>query len=520
MFRSETKGAPFKSTTTTVQRVAARVPQRYNPMATVHPLLYPTPPMSRPLARSSKLRLLLVDEDVGIWSACRELESGLGFVTNTAPALRIARDRLRDEAFDLLLLDLNALPEEGLALLDEIKELHPGVGVIVTSACVSVFSAVDVMHAGVFEYLPKPFSRDELAAVLERCAARAGCRCFSETPCLSRGLTKMICQSPEMEKLLHILSSVAKGSHPVLIMGERGVGKELVARTIHANGLHADRPFVSIDCRSVASSSLASELFALVKQPPAGPDRPKRGFPVTSPGGTIFLDNIGGLSIDLQAKLFQVMRGKDIRFAEVGHQTAVQVRFLTATDHDLAEMVEQGRFRKDLYHSLSVVNLRIPALRDRKQDIPLLATHFLDQMSCRTGTTHTLSIDVLHTLTEYEWPGNIRELEHSIASACVLASGFVLQIDDLPTQLQRFHRLKNRRAPAVLGSLVTSSEPQQGCTCSVPLLPIADLEKQAILSALRSSKGDKVSIARDLGIAKTTLYRKLKKYGVVATRGL
>jgi DNA-binding NtrC family response regulator len=195
------------------------------------------------------------------------------------------------------------------------------------------------------------------------------------------------------------------------------------------------------------------------------------------------------------------------------HRVTINVRILAATNRNLAAMVEQGRFRKDLYYRLSVVNLRIPPLRERKQDIPLLAAHFLERMSRETGTIHTLSDDALRTLVDYEWPGNVRELEHSLDRACTLSSGPVLHLGDLPTQLQNFH-LQNRRAVNVVAAPLGAP----GST-RTPVLPLAQLEKQAILETLSKLNGDKLLTARLLGIGKTTLYRKLKEYGIGAPEG-
>ncbi len=471
----------------------------------------------------SKLRLLVVDQDTVISAVCREWASALGLVAEIAVTPHVVRNRLSDGFVDVLLVDLDTLLGEGLALLDEIRELHPSVGVIVMFASALVTGAAEALRAGATEVIPKPFTRSELTTVLERtmerCLVAGVSRRLGETLHSPHSLGNIVGRSPEMDKLQHLLSRVVKSSHPVLIMGERGVGKELVARTIHANGVHADRPFVSVDCSSLAPALMASELFGFVKDSSEGADQPKSGFSTTLPGGTIFLDNIGELTMNLQAKLFHALERKDFRFAKVSNQIAVQVRVLAAADHTLATIIKKGYFRMDLYHRLNVVHLFIPSLRDRRQDIPLLATHFLEQISRKTGITHTLSIDVLQTLVKYEWPGNVRELENSIATACSRSPGFVLQIGDLPVQLQSCY-LEAQRAAQVVSTSVGSSEPQQGSTCSAAVIPIADLEKQAILNALSSSKGDRVSIARKLGIGKTTLYRKLKEYGVGKTESV
>jgi DNA-binding NtrC family response regulator len=474
--------------------------------------------MSRPVERSGKLHLLVVDEDAAVRSACCEIATDLGFVPQTVSSIAAARTLLRGQGIDILLLDLRAPLEEGLELLNEIKALNPALVVVVMTAFATVPAAVEAMRTGAADYLAKPFALDELTAVLERAleqtkerrTVEAASRRLRESLRSGQGLGNMIGRSAEMDKLYRILAKVAQSSHPVLILGESGVGKELVARSIHSNGPHADRPFVPIDCGSLVPTLMESELFGYVKGAFTGANRGKDGLLASAQGGTVFLDEIGELPLDLQAKLLRALQEKEVRPVGATHRIAINVRILAATNRNLAAMVEQGRFRKDLYYRLSVVNLRIPPLRERKQDIPLLAAHFLERMSRETGTTHTLSDDALRTLVEYEWPGNVRELEHSLDRACTLSSGPVLHLGDLPTQLQNFH-LQNRRqaapAAAVLGAPGSSR---------APVLPLAQLEKQAILETLRKLNGDKLLAARLLGIGKTTLYRKLKEYGIAA----
>jgi DNA-binding NtrC family response regulator len=481
-------------------------------MATTVPVTFPVTTMSRPVERIGKLHLLVVDEDAAIRSACCEIAIDLGFVPQTVTSISAARTLLRDQGIDILLLDLRTPLEEGLGLLNEIKVLNPALMVVVMTAFATVPAAVEAMRTGAADYLTKPFAMDELAAVLERALERrtveGESRRLRESLRSPQGLGNMIGRSPEMDKLYRILAKVAQSSHPVLILGESGVGKELVARSIHSNGPHADRPFVPIDCGSLVPTLMESELFGYVKGAFTGANRAKEGLLASAQGGTVFLDEIGELPLDLQAKLLRALQEKEVRPVGGTHRVAINVRILAATNRNLAAMVEQGRFRKDLYYRLSVVNLRIPPLRERKQDIPLLAAHFLERMFRETGTSHTLSDDVLRTLVEYEWPGNVRELENSLDRACTLSSGPVLHLGDLPTQLQNFH-LQNRRpgpaAPTVLAAAATAR---------TPVLPLAQLEKQAILETLRKLNGDKLLAARLLGIGKTTLYRKLKEYGI------
>jgi DNA-binding NtrC family response regulator len=486
-------------------------------MAITVPVTFPVTTMSRPVERTGKLHLLVVDEDAAIRSACCEIAADLGFVPQTVSSIEAARTLLRDQGIDILLLDLRTPLEEGLGLLHEIKALNAGLVVVVMTAFATVPAAVEAMRTGAADYLTKPFAMDELAAVLERAAERRTVegvsRRLRESLRSGQGLGNMIGRSPEMDKLYRILAKVAQSSHPVLILGESGVGKELVARSIHSNGPHADRPFVPIDCGSLVPTLMESELFGYVKGAFTGANRSKEGLLASAQGGTVFLDEIGELPLDLQAKLLRALQEKEVRPVGATHRVAINVRILAATNRNLAAMVEQGRFRKDLYYRLSVVNLRIPPLRERKQDIPLLAAHFLERMSRETGTIHTLSDDALRTLVDYEWPGNVRELEHSLDRACTLSSGPVLHLGDLPTQLQNFH-LQNRRSMTIAAAPLGAP----GST-RTPVLPLAQLEKQAILETLSKLNGDKLLTARLLGIGKTTLYRKLKEYGIGAPEG-
>jgi two-component system response regulator HydG len=314
----------------------------------------------------------------------------------------------------------------------------------------------------------------------------------------------MIGRAPEMEKLYRILSKVAVTSHPVLILGESGTGKELVARTIHAYGPNSQKPFLPVDCGSLVPTLIESELFGYVKGAFTGANRSKDGLLVSAEGGTVFLDEIGELSLDLQAKLLRALQEKEVRPVGATHRIPIKARIVAATNRDLAAMVEKGTFRKDLFYRLNVVNLRLPSLRDRREDIPLLAAHFLDRISREHGRKFNLSDEALRTMMRYDWPGNVRELENSVERACALSSGPILHLGDLPTQLQQ-QGLEERRA-------TVAGEPENGGAAAVKTL--AELEREAILGAIRALNGDKLQAAKMLGIGKTTLYRKLKEYGV------
>jgi DNA-binding NtrC family response regulator len=457
-----------------------------------------------------KLYLLIVDSDPATRSACAEIAASLGYAVESTGDLGQARSLLRGHAADILLVNLPANANLGLELISEVKLLYPALSVIAMTASGSVNAAVEAMRCGACDYLTKPFTMDELSTVLDRAAlnhtADTATRQLRERLRLSQGLGSIIGHSGEMEKIYRILSKVAQSTHPVLVLGESGTGKELVARTIHSFGPNSQKPFLPVDCGSLVPTLIESELFGYVKGAFTGANRSKDGLLVSAEGGTVFLDEIGELSLDLQAKLLRALQEKEVRPVGATHRVPIKARIVAATNRDLAEMVERGTFRKDLFYRLNVVNLRLPALRDRREDIPLLAAHFLDRISREHEIKFMLSDEALRTMMRHDWPGNVRELENAVERACALSSGPVLHLGDLPTQLQQ-QGLAAHRAAAI----ATEDERE---TEELPVKALADLEREAILGAIRTLNGDKLQAAKLLGIGKTTLYRKLKEYGI------
>jgi DNA-binding NtrC family response regulator len=459
-----------------------------------------------------RLHLLVVDVDGAVRSACAEIAATLGYAVESTGDLSQARSLLRGQTADILLVNLPSGSNEGLELVSEVKLLYPDTSVIAMTATGSVNAAVEAMRCGASDYLTKPFAMDELSTVLDRAAqshmADTTTRQLRERLRLSEGLGSMIGRSPEMEKLYRILSKVAQSTHPVLILGESGTGKELVARTIHAYGPNSQKPFLPVDCGSLVPTLIESELFGYVKGAFTGANRTKDGLLVSAEGGTVFLDEIGELSLDLQAKLLRALQEKEVRPVGATHRVPIKARIVAATNRDLAAMVEKGTFRKDLFYRLNVVNLRLPSLRDRREDIPLLAAHFLDRISREHNRKFTLSDEALRTMMRHDWPGNVRELENSLERATALSSGPVLHLGDLPTQLQQ-EGLQDNHDARHAGSV------EEAGVAGLPgVKPLADLEREAILCAIRALNGDKLLAARMLGIGKTTLYRKLKEYGI------
>ncbi len=465
--------------------------------------------VSHSVEPATPLHLLVVDADTAVRSACAEIAASLGYAVESTGDLSEARILLGGRAADILLVNLPYGSSQGLDLVAEVKALYPETAVIAMTASNSVHAAVEAMRCGAGDYLTKPFAMDELSAVLDRAAAShaagSATRQLRERLRLSQGLGAMIGRSPEMEKLYRILSKVAQSSHPVLILGESGTGKELVARTIHGYGPKAHKPFLPVDCGSLVPTLIESELFGYVKGAFTGAVRAKDGLLVSADSGTVFLDEIGELPMDLQARLLRALQEKEVRPVGATHCVPIRARIVAATNRDLASMVEKGAFRKDLFYRLNVVNLRLPPLRNRREDIPLLAAHFLDRISRERGQKFTLSGDALRTMMNHDWPGNVRELENAVERACTMSSGPVLHLGDLPTQLQQ-------QGLAAQHAAVAGDTPSTGAAPAVKTL--ADLEREAILNAIGALHGDKLQAAKLLGIGKTTLYRKLKEYGI------
>jgi two-component system response regulator HydG len=460
------------------------------------------------MERASMMHVLVVDDDTAIRTAVSDIARNLGFAVSSVDNAGAARSALKAHLADIVLLDLKMPGGGGLPLLEEIRTLYPETVVVVMTAYATVSSAVEAMRTGASEYLTKPFTLDELSDVLERASERrhfdTESRRLRERLRTAEGFGTLIGRSPEMERVYRILSKVAHTTHPVLILGESGTGKEVIARTIHYNGPNATQPFIPVDCGSLVPTLIESELFGYAKGAFTGANRSKEGLLATAGEGTVFLDEIGELPLDLQARLLRALQEKEIRPVGSNQRQPIHARILAATNRDLSAMVEQGKFRKDLYFRLNVVNVKLPSLRERRSDISLLAAHFLERRRRETGVLYTLSDDVLRVLSSYDWPGNVRELENTIERACALSSGPVLHLGDMPTQLQEYRMQAQHVAEPTTAQAALDDN----------ILTIAEMEKQAILNTLRQLNGDKLTAARLLGIGKTTLYRKLKEYGI------
>ncbi len=445
---------------------------------------------------AESLFLLIVDGDRSIRDLCTQIAGQMGFKVYAADNTRSALRQIELQPVDVVLLDSRQSERDGLDLLAKIKARHPQTEIIMLSGQATVDSVVTAMKSGACDFIRKPFKPEELRTLLVRAAGRLRNsledRISNGQLQSNPGYKTLLGASAEMQKLYRIIAKVAGSRHPVLVQGESGAGKETVARTIHEDGPFRDRPFIVVDCAAAAPQALETELFGLK----AGAAKAKEGTLALASAGTVFLDEIGEMPLETQGRLFRALQEKEFLPQGGPKPVPVNVRIIGATSSNLEAAVQQGTFRRDLYFRLNVVGLRLPPLRERKEDIRLLAEHFLERISEGKNLRHSISTEAMKLLLLYDWPGNVRELENCLERAAAMSHGAVLQSADFPPHIR------------------TATLRTNGAGCQTRILPLAELEKQAILEALQQLNGDKLMTARALGIGKTTLYRKLKEYGI------
>jgi DNA-binding NtrC family response regulator len=448
---------------------------------------------------AESLFLLIVDGERWVRDLCKDVAGSMGFKVYTAENPRAALRQMEIQPVDVVLLDVRLSAQEGMDLLAKFKEMHPQTEVIMVSGQASVDSVVTAMKSGACDFIRKPFKGEELRALLTRAAGRLRnsledriSREHLQTNPEHKGIQAL---SPEMQKLYRIIAKVATSKHPVLVQGESGTGKETVARAIHADGPLRERPFLLVDCASPAPGVLESELFGPTRTV-AGLPRMKEGTFLLASGSTVFFDEIGEMPLDIQGKLIRALQDREFHPQGSAKAIPVEVRIIASTSRDLEMAVQQGTFRRDLFFRLNVVGLRLPPLRDRKEDIRPLVEHFMERIGHAKQTQYSISAEAMKLLQLYNWPGNVRELENCLERAVAMSPGPVLQAADFP--------------PHIRTVILRTVSPEK----QARILPLAELEKQAILEALQQLNGDKLMTARALGIGKTTLYRKLKEYGI------
>jgi two-component system response regulator HydG len=454
------------------------------------------------------VRILLVDDETGIVDSLRILFRGEGYEVLTALGGAEAIQILSNEKPDLVVTDIRMPGVSGLEVLARSRELDPEVPVILMTAQASLQSAVRAVNEGAYYYLQKPFANDDLLAICRRASE------VRELRVENRRLKKEIkLQGKKWEnrpigknkgflEVLELAETVAPTDSTILLSGESGTGKEVIARYVHELSGRAEKPFFSVNCGALPENLLESELFGHVKGSFTGAVKDKEGLLVAAKGGTFFLDEIGEMTPATQVKLLRALQEREVIPVGATEAVTVDVRVIAASNRDLEEEIRRGSFRSDLYYRLNVIALHLPPLRERKEDIPLFAHHFLEKMSGREKITHdesetpTLSEEAMQALMVYDWPGNVRELENALERAAVVAASSEIRAEHLP------HRVLEAPSPQLV-----SDRP-------LPNPAMEVIERAYIEWVLQAEEGNKSRAAEVLGIDPSTLYRKLHRYGL------
>ena len=448
-------------------------------------------------------RILIVDDETAILNTLEILLRGEDFEVATARSGAEALELFEDVEPDLVLSDIRMPGLSGIELLTAIRQHDADLPVILMTAQASLQSAIQAVNQGAFYYLQKPFGNDELVALCRRALETRALK--RENRALKREIRRRersrvqrpVGRSRAFNEVLRLAETLAPPDSTVLITGESGTGKEILARYIHALSDRESGPFVSINCGALPENLLESELFGHVKGSFTGAVRDKEGLLVAARGGTFFLDEVGEMPPSLQVKLLRALQEREVIPVGATAPVPIDVRIIAATNRDLEHEMRRGAFRSDLYYRLNVITLHLPALRDRIDDIPLLAEHFLQRLGERNGGgARRLTGEALDALQRYDWPGNVRELENALERAAVLCKGEVIEKDALPERV-----VSPPKTPLV------SERPPETPTLEV-------IEQAYILWVLRTEGGNKARAAEVLGIDPSTLYRKLNRYGI------
>jgi two-component system response regulator HydG len=450
---------------------------------------------------STRNTILVVDDDTAHRTMLRTLVGGWGYEISEADDGGSAIDMVRQQPYDLVLMDVRMLKVSGLEALAAIKSINPAIPVVIMTAYSSVETAVAALTQGAHDYLTKPLDFDKLRITLERAMdhsrLKAENRLLRERLGLQFDRRHIIGQSAAMVRLFDSVAQVAPSEATVLIAGESGTGKELIAGAIHFNSSRRDGPFVRLNCAAITETLLESELFGHEKGAFTGADRRREGRFFQADGGSLLLDEVSEMPLPMQVKLLRVLQERE--FTRVGGDTVIRVdvRVIAATNKDLPELVSGGRFREDLYYRLNVVGLTLPALRERAEDIPLLALHFLEAFALKNRKeVKGFTPQAMDRLIRYAWPGNVRELMNAVERAVVMTRGDFLTEEDV--------------------SLIpTAAMPEPEQPAAAGARPLEEVEKATILITLKAADGNKSEAARRLGITRRTLHKKLKAYGVM-----
>jgi DNA-binding NtrC family response regulator len=449
------------------------------------------------IEKKLKGNILVVDDEERICEAVKKALERIGYAVETTNRALRALEKLQEDSFDMVICDIKMPEMDGITLLARIKEFDPSILVVVITGYASIESAVESMKKGAQEYIPKPFSPSHLRLVVERAFEQR--RLADENLYLKDELKQLngrdvvIGKSQAMQQVFELATKLAETDSSVLITGESGTGKEVVARLIHFHSLRANAPFVTVNCSAIPENLLESELFGHRKGAFTGALYTKRGSFELADGGTFFLDEIGDMKLEMQAKILRVLEEKMVKKLGSEEEMLVDVRVIAATNKDLGVEIRENRFREDLFYRLNIVQIAIPPLRDHKVDIPILARHFLRVFSTEMKKTVTdFSEDALNLMMGYDWPGNVRELKNTVERAVIFAkAGDVVRSSHFPPQ---FH----------------SATVQQRSSPQSTFKTLEALELEYIKEVLVACNGNRVKAAEILGISPSTIWRKLQ----------
>jgi DNA-binding NtrC family response regulator len=442
----------------------------------------------------SPTRILIVDDDLETCRLIAELVAAPGRELHEAQKAADAIDRARREPFDLVISDINLNgPATGLDVLKAFKDANPTGEVLLISGFGTLDTAVQAVRAGAFDYISKPFNIAEVKAAVERALAQGGGRPPRTPAAPAQPPEGLLGRTGAMLTVYKQIAHAADSTAPVLVCGESGTGKELVARAIHTHGSRAMRPFVAINCAAVAETLLESELFGHVRGAFTGATSDRKGVFEQAHGGTVFLDEIGDTPSAMQVKLLRVLQDGEVRPVGASRAIHVDARVVAATNADIQRLVADQRFREDLYYRLSVIVIPLPALRERREDIPLLIEQFVGQAAARAGRQVALSPEAVSALSAYSWPGNVRELENTIERLVVFSRGRI-EVQDLPD------------------TVVAAPPLQERLFQDLP--PLEELERRYLVHVLESTGGNRSRAAEVLGIDRRTFYRMAERFGI------